>query len=43
MWTGLVKLRIGTVKSSCEFGIEPLGFIKCWETNEWHTSRLHLE
>jgi hypothetical protein len=22
------------VESSCEFGIEPLGSIKCWETTE---------
>jgi hypothetical protein len=22
------------VESSCEFGIEPLGSIKCWETFE---------
>jgi hypothetical protein len=23
------------VESSCEFGIEPSGSIKCWETIEW--------
>jgi hypothetical protein len=23
------------VESSCEFGNEPLGSIKCWETTEW--------
>jgi hypothetical protein len=23
------------VESSCEFDIEPWGFIKCWETIEW--------
>jgi hypothetical protein len=23
------------VESSCEFGIEPSGSIKCWETVEW--------
>jgi hypothetical protein len=34
MWTGLVWLRIGQVESSCEFDIEPLGSIKCWETIE---------
>jgi hypothetical protein len=28
-WTGL-----GQVESSCEFGIESLGSIKCWETIE---------
>jgi hypothetical protein len=31
MWTGLVWLRIGTG----EFGIEPSGSLKCWETIEW--------
>jgi hypothetical protein len=35
MWTGLVWLRIGTGgESSCEFGIEPSGPMKCWETIE---------
>jgi hypothetical protein len=24
--------------SSCEFGIEPTGSMKCWETIEWLTS-----
>jgi hypothetical protein len=28
-WIGLAK------ESSCEFGIEPLGSMKCWETIEW--------
>jgi hypothetical protein len=28
-WLGLVWLRIGT-ESSCEFGIEPSGSIKCY-------------
>jgi hypothetical protein len=23
------------VESSCEFGIEPTGSMKCWETIEW--------
>jgi hypothetical protein len=23
------------VESSCEFGIEPMGSMKCWETIEW--------
>jgi hypothetical protein len=32
MGTGLVWLRMGQVGSSCEFGIEPSGSIKCWET-----------
>jgi hypothetical protein len=34
---GLVQDRVEVeveVESSCEFGIEPLGFIKCWETIE---------
>jgi hypothetical protein len=31
MWTGLIWLRIGTG----EFGIEPTGSMKCWETIEW--------
>jgi hypothetical protein len=35
MWSGLVE-------SSCEFGIEPSGPIKCWETieypNNWNLS-----
>jgi hypothetical protein len=35
MWTGLVWLRIEQVESSCEFGIEPTGFMKSWETIEW--------
>jgi hypothetical protein len=34
MWIGLVWLRIGTGGESCEFGIEPSGSIKCWETIE---------
>jgi hypothetical protein len=37
MWLGLVWLRIGTgvEESSCEFGIEPSGSVKCRETFEW--------
>jgi hypothetical protein len=31
VWTGLVWLRIGTG----EYGNEPSGSIKCWETIEW--------
>jgi hypothetical protein len=27
------------VESSCEFGIEPSGSIKCWETIECQTTR----
>jgi hypothetical protein len=26
---------IGLVESSCEFGFEPSGSMKCWETIEW--------
>jgi hypothetical protein len=26
------------VESSCEFGIEPSGYMKCWETIECLTS-----
>jgi hypothetical protein len=29
------------VESSCEFGIEPTGSMKCWETTEWLTSSGH--
>jgi hypothetical protein len=37
MWTGLVWSSSGQkqVESSCEFGIEPLGSMKCWETIKW--------
>jgi hypothetical protein len=39
MWTGLVWLRIWTGGELFEFGIEPSGSIKCWETtdcpNDW--------
>jgi hypothetical protein len=33
-WIGLSQDR-GQVGSSCEFGIEPSGSMKCWETIEW--------
>jgi hypothetical protein len=26
------------MESSCEFGIEPTGSMKCWETIEWPKS-----
>jgi hypothetical protein len=29
-WIGLAQ-----VESSCEFGIEPSGSMKCWESIEW--------
>jgi hypothetical protein len=31
------------VESSCEFGIEPLGSVKCCETIEWPNNWLPLE
>jgi hypothetical protein len=36
-WCGLDWSGSGQeqVESSCEFGIEPLGSIKCWETIKW--------
>jgi hypothetical protein len=33
-WIGLAKDR-NRWESSCEFGIEPSGSMKCWETIEW--------
>jgi hypothetical protein len=33
-WIGLIWLRIGPVKGSCEHGNEPTGSIKCWEVLE---------
>jgi hypothetical protein len=37
-WIGLVQSKDKDKdKSSCEFGIELSGFIKCWETIEWLT------
>jgi hypothetical protein len=32
-WIGLAQYRV-QMESSCEFGIEPSGSIKCWETIE---------
>jgi hypothetical protein len=34
-WIGLAQDRNKQVERSCEFGIEPSGSIKCWETIEW--------
>jgi hypothetical protein len=36
-WCGLNWSGSGQeqVESSCEFGIEPSGSIKCWEVIEW--------
>jgi hypothetical protein len=42
MWTGLVWLIIGT-EGNWEFGIEPSGSIKCWETIEWPNNWWALE
>jgi hypothetical protein len=42
-WIGLVWLRIETVGSSCEFGIEPSGFIQCWEATKWPNNWWLLE
>jgi hypothetical protein len=33
-WIGLARGK-EQVESSCEFGIEPSGSMKCWETIEW--------
>jgi hypothetical protein len=33
-WIGLAQEK-NQVESSCEFGIEPSGSMKCWETIEW--------
>jgi hypothetical protein len=33
-WIGLAQDR-NRWESSCEFGIEPSGSMKCWETIEW--------
>jgi hypothetical protein len=38
-WIGLAQER----NSSCEFGIEPSGSIKCWETIEWPNNWRPLE
>jgi hypothetical protein len=32
-WIGLAKME--QAESSCEFGIEPSGSMKYWETIEW--------
>jgi hypothetical protein len=33
-WIGLAQDK-EQVESSCEFGIEPSGSMKCWETIKW--------
>jgi hypothetical protein len=41
LWSGSIRLRIGNVEGSCEYGDEPSGCIKCWEVFEWlHNLRL---
>jgi hypothetical protein len=40
-WVNNIRMDLGEVGwgdvdwSSCEFGIEPSGSVKCWETIEW--------
>jgi hypothetical protein len=34
-WVDNIRMDLGEVESSCEFGIEPSGSMKCWETIEW--------
>jgi hypothetical protein len=38
-WIGLAK-DIEQVESSCEFGIEPSGSMKCWETSRAQLHRV---
>jgi hypothetical protein len=33
-WNDVNWIGLGQVESSCEFGIEPSGSMKCWETIE---------
>jgi hypothetical protein len=33
-WVDVDWISLEQVESSCEFGIEPSGSIKCWETIE---------
>jgi hypothetical protein len=44
--TGLVWLWIGTGGESYEYGNEPLGSIKCWDSIEWlynlSSAQLHI-
>jgi hypothetical protein len=42
---GLVLSDLGyeQMKSSCECGNEPSGFIKCWETVKWLHNHYPLE
>jgi hypothetical protein len=39
-WSGL---GYELMKTSCEFGIEPSGYIDCWETIEWSNNWWPLE
>jgi hypothetical protein len=44
IWTGLVcGSGEEQGESSCEFGIEPSGSMKCWETIEWPNNWWPLE
>jgi hypothetical protein len=43
MWTGWSVSGYAQVESSCEFGIEPSGSVKCWETIEYPNNYGSLE
>jgi hypothetical protein len=34
-WGDVDWICLALVESSCEFRVEPLGSMKCWETIEW--------
>jgi hypothetical protein len=34
-WVDNIRTDLGEVGNSCDFGIEPSGSIKCWETIKW--------
>jgi hypothetical protein len=35
VWGDVDWIGLAQVNSSCEFGIEPSGSIKCWKSIEW--------
>jgi hypothetical protein len=41
-WIGVAKDR-NRWRAHVEFGVEPSGSIKCWETIEWHNNWWPLE
>jgi hypothetical protein len=43
VWIGLIWLRIGTSRGSCEHGNEPSGSVKCWEVLEGPQNRRLLK